>query len=43
MRVVTWNLWWRFGPWQERQPAIARSLVELKPDIVCLQEDISRR
>ncbi|MGY9075263.1 MAG: endonuclease/exonuclease/phosphatase family protein [Acidimicrobiales bacterium] len=38
MRVVTWNLWWRFGPWQERQPAIARSLVELKPDIVCLQE-----
>lgn len=22
MRVVTWNLWWRFGPWAEQQKAI---------------------
>lgn len=22
MRVVTWNLWWRLGPWAEQQKAI---------------------
>jgi len=22
MRVLTWNLWWRFGPWEERRKAI---------------------
>ncbi|MFT7645474.1 MAG: endonuclease/exonuclease/phosphatase family metal-dependent hydrolase [Candidatus Poriferisodalaceae bacterium] len=38
MRVVTWNLWWRFGPWEARQAAIAQSLVAMNPDIVCLQE-----
>jgi endonuclease/exonuclease/phosphatase family metal-dependent hydrolase len=38
VRVVSWNLWWRFGPWQERQPAICSVLAELKPDIACLQE-----
>jgi endonuclease/exonuclease/phosphatase family metal-dependent hydrolase len=35
---VSWNLWWRFGPWAERQPAIAATLQRLAPDIVCLQE-----
>jgi hypothetical protein len=23
VRVATWNLWWRFGPWQRRRDAIA--------------------
>jgi endonuclease/exonuclease/phosphatase family metal-dependent hydrolase len=38
MRIVTWNLWWRFGPWQTRQKAILTALRELRPDIVGLQE-----
>ena len=38
MRVVSWNLWWRFGPWQARQDAIAKVLTELSPDVVCAQE-----
>ncbi|MFJ8634027.1 endonuclease/exonuclease/phosphatase family protein [Streptomyces sp. NPDC093568] len=38
MRVVTWNLWWRFGPWEERQKAILAALRELRPDVVGLQE-----
>jgi len=38
MRVMTWNLWWRFGEWQRRADAI-RSVVESQsPDVVCLQE-----
>jgi endonuclease/exonuclease/phosphatase family metal-dependent hydrolase len=35
---VTWNLWWRFGPWQARQKAILTALRELDPDVVGLQE-----
>jgi len=38
LRVLTWNLWWRFGPWADRQPAIAATLARLDPDVVCLQE-----
>jgi endonuclease/exonuclease/phosphatase family metal-dependent hydrolase len=38
MRVVTWNLWWRFGPWEARQRAIEATLAGLDPDVVCLQE-----
>jgi endonuclease/exonuclease/phosphatase family metal-dependent hydrolase len=38
LTVVSWNLWWRFGPWVARQPAIAATLQRLDPDIVCLQE-----
>ena len=26
LRVLTWNLWHRFGPWEARRPAIARRL-----------------
>jgi endonuclease/exonuclease/phosphatase family metal-dependent hydrolase len=37
-RVVTWNIWWQFGPWEERLPAIIETLKRLDPDIVCLQE-----
>ncbi|MEE1938245.1 endonuclease/exonuclease/phosphatase family protein [Streptomyces sp. TRM 70361] len=38
MRVLTWNLWWRFGPWEERRKAVLTVLRELRPDIVGLQE-----
>jgi len=38
LSVLTWNLWWRFGPWESRQPAIVRTLARLAPDVVCLQE-----
>ena len=38
LTIVSWNLWWRFGPWAARQPAIAATLQRLGPDIVCLQE-----
>lgn len=38
MRVLTWNLWWRFGPWEERRQAIEAVLAEEDPDVVCLQE-----
>jgi endonuclease/exonuclease/phosphatase family metal-dependent hydrolase len=38
MRVVTWNVWWRFGPWEERRTAILAVLRELRPDVVGLQE-----
>ena len=38
MRVLTWNLWWRFGPWQERRHAVLAVLRDLRPDVVGLQE-----
>ncbi|MGW0732777.1 endonuclease/exonuclease/phosphatase family protein [Streptomyces sp. NPDC002851] len=38
MRVLTWNVWWRFGPWEQRRTAILEVLRELRPDVVGLQE-----
>lgn len=38
MRVVTWNLWWRFGPWEERRKAILTVLSDVQPDVIGLQE-----
>ena len=38
MRVATWNLWWRFGPWEERQPAIIDWLRRIDADVLALQE-----
>lgn len=38
LRLVTWNLWWRFGPWEQRLPAIIETLKRLDADICCLQE-----
>jgi endonuclease/exonuclease/phosphatase family metal-dependent hydrolase len=35
---MTWNLWWRFGPWSERQGPIAAVLEAQRPDLVGLQE-----
>jgi endonuclease/exonuclease/phosphatase family metal-dependent hydrolase len=38
-RMVSWNLWWRFGEgWEERQHTIAATLADLEPDIIGLQE-----
>jgi endonuclease/exonuclease/phosphatase family metal-dependent hydrolase len=38
VRVLTWNLWWRFGPWRQRRDAIAAVLADVQPDICGLQE-----
>ena len=35
---MTWNLWWRFGPWEQRQQAIIDTIRAHRPDVVCLQE-----
>jgi endonuclease/exonuclease/phosphatase family metal-dependent hydrolase len=38
-RVLSWNVWWRFGPrWQDRQPRILETLRAAQPDVVALQE-----
>jgi len=38
LRVLSWNIWWQFGPWQERLPAISATLARIDADVVCLQE-----
>lgn len=39
LRVMTWNLWWRFGDaWRERGRGILSTLTALQPDVVGLQE-----
>ena len=38
VRVTTWNLWWRFGPWEQRRDAIAAVLTHARPDVCGLQE-----
>jgi endonuclease/exonuclease/phosphatase family metal-dependent hydrolase len=38
VRVMTWNLWWRFGGWERRREAILRTLEAERPDILGLQE-----
>jgi endonuclease/exonuclease/phosphatase family metal-dependent hydrolase len=38
LRVVTWNLWGRYGPWQQRQRAIVETLRTVDADVVALQE-----
>lgn len=38
IRVLTWNLWWRFGDWRRRMEAVAAVLEEVRPDICCFQE-----
>jgi endonuclease/exonuclease/phosphatase family metal-dependent hydrolase len=38
IRVLTWNVWWRFGPWQARRRAIATTLEDLDCDLIGLQE-----
>jgi endonuclease/exonuclease/phosphatase family metal-dependent hydrolase len=39
VRLMTWNIWWRFGPrWRERQPGIRATIARIAPDVVALQE-----
>ena len=38
LRVATWNVWGRYGPWERREHAIAETLRALDPDIVVLAE-----
>ena len=38
LRVVTWNLWGRGGPWEARLGPIRSTLALLAPDLVALQE-----
>ena len=38
MRVATWNLWWRFGQWEERSRVIRSALADVKFDVCALQE-----
>ena len=35
---MSWNLWWRRGPWEQRQEAIAATLAEVQPDLCGFQE-----
>lgn len=39
IRVMTWNVLWRFGErWGDRQPAIRSTIAQQKPDVIGLQE-----
>jgi endonuclease/exonuclease/phosphatase family metal-dependent hydrolase len=41
MRIVTWNVWGRYGHWAERQAGLEETLVAAAPDVVCLVESWS--
>jgi endonuclease/exonuclease/phosphatase family metal-dependent hydrolase len=41
VRVVTWNVWGRYGSWRERQAGIEDTLAAAEPDVVCLVESWS--
>jgi endonuclease/exonuclease/phosphatase family metal-dependent hydrolase len=43
LRIATWNLWWRFGPWESRQPAIVETMRRVAADVWCLQEVYATR
>ncbi len=43
VRVMSWNLWWQFGPWEERQAGIHQVVAEIAPDILCVQESWGER
>jgi endonuclease/exonuclease/phosphatase family metal-dependent hydrolase len=38
VRIATWNVWGRYGPWEARLPAIIETLRAVDADIVGLQE-----
>jgi endonuclease/exonuclease/phosphatase family metal-dependent hydrolase len=40
---MTWNLWWQFGPWEQRQRGIRHVAKEVNPDILCIQESWGER
>jgi len=35
---MTWNLWWRFGDHEAREPAIVEAISATAPDVLCVQE-----
>jgi len=35
---MSWNLWWRYGPWELREQAIEATLAEVGPDLCGFQE-----
>lgn len=37
-RIATWNIWWRYGEWQDRQAAIHATLKRIDADVVALNE-----
>lgn len=37
-RILTWNLWWRFGAWHKRRDAILAEIRRVAPDVCGLQE-----
>lgn len=41
--ALTWNLWWKFGPWEQRQPAIASTLEAAGATVIALQETWSEQ
>ncbi|TDE13101.1 endonuclease/exonuclease/phosphatase family protein [Jiangella asiatica] len=44
VRVMTWNVWWRFGErWRDRQIGVAATLAAHQPDVVGLQESWTSR
>jgi endonuclease/exonuclease/phosphatase family metal-dependent hydrolase len=38
LRIITWNVWGRYGPWEARERAIATTLASHRPDLVVLVE-----
>lgn len=38
LRVLSWNIWWQFGPWQQRASAIEATLLAANADVITLQE-----
>jgi hypothetical protein len=38
VRLVSWNVWGRYGPWEMREQAITGTLGPGDPDIVALAE-----
>src|SRR5438477_11936832 len=38
VRIATWNVWGRYGPWEARLPVIIENLRAINADILALQE-----
>lgn len=38
LSVLSWNIWWQFGPWQKRAAAIEAVLQAADADVIALQE-----
>ncbi|MFB9378098.1 endonuclease/exonuclease/phosphatase family protein [Kineococcus gynurae] len=38
VRILTWNVWWRFGDWRARREVLLDVIRDADPDVVGLQE-----